>query len=362
MKRDKKNVLKHYTIAILFFCTLLSQPAWAEEKQEFQIKDLIFEHLEDAYKWYFFTWKETDVSLYLPVIVQSPRGEWVVFSSSHLEKGKIYKGFYIAQEGNYKHKIVTTNSAGEEIRPWDFSITKNVLAIFISIGIMLTSFLALARWYKKDRLQPPGGFLGMLEIVILSIQDEVIKPSIGKEYERYAPFLLTTFFFVLINNLMGLIPLFPGGANVTGNITITFFLSLIVFLLININGNKHYWKEIFWPDTPTWLKFPVPLMPIIELWSVLMKPAALMVRLFANIMAGHSMTLGLISLIFISAAMGPAANAGLSVASILFSTFIGFIELLISVIQAYVFVLLSSVFIGMSRQKAEDSEEENSES
>jgi F-type H+-transporting ATPase subunit a len=358
MKRKKTNIVKRYIIAVVLFCSFLSFSVSAAEKKEFQIKDLIFEHIEDSYKWHFFTWNETDVSLYLPVIVRSQSGKWHIFSSSKLEKEIEYNGFYIAKEGTYKHKIVTLDSEGKEVRPWDFSITKNVLAIFFSIILMLACFLSLAKWYKHDRLQPPRGFLGLLEIVILSIQDDVIKPSIGKGYERYAPFLLTTFFFILINNLMGLIPIFPGGANVTGNITITFFLSFIVLLLINLNGNKHYWKDVFWPDTPTWLKFPIPLMPVMELWGVLMKPAALMVRLFANMMAGHSMILGLISLIFISAAMGPIANTGLSAAAIAFSVFISFIELLVSIIQAYVFVLLSSVFIGISRQKSEDSIEE----
>jgi len=253
------------------------------------------------------------------------------------------------------------NVGGQEIKPWNFSVTKNVVAMVFSIIVMLVSILSLAKWYKGGRLKPPGGFLGMLEVVVLSIQEEVIKPSIGEGYQRYYPFLLTAFFFILTNNLLGLIPIFPGGANVTGNIAVTFFLSIITFLMINLNGNKHYWKEIFWPDVPMWLKIPVPLMPVMELWGVLMKPAALMIRLFANVMAGHSMILGLISLIFLSASMGAAANAGMSVVAIAFSVFISFLELLVSVIQAYVFVLLSAVFIGMSRVKPIPEEEEQTE-
>lgn len=338
-------------------CLFITTSAQAEEKEEINIKDLIFEHLEDSYKWHFFTWKETDVSLHLPVIVRSKTGEWHLFSSSKLEKGASYKGFHIAKDGDYKHKIVEEDASGAEVRPIDLSITKNVLAMFVSIAIMLGSILSLANWYKKGRMKPPTGFLAMVEILVINIEEEVIKPCIGEGYQKYAPFLLTAFFFILINNLMGLIPIFPGGANVTGNIAITFFLSFITFLLININGNKHYWKEIFWPDVPTWLKFPVPLMPIMEFWGVLMKPAALMIRLFANVMAGHSMILGLICLIFISVSMGPVANTAMSTVAILFSIFITFVELLVSVIQAYVFVLLSAVFIGMSRVKAEATEE-----
>ena len=331
--------------------------AQAEEKEELSIKDLIFEHLGDSYQWHFISYNEKDVSLYLPVIVRSESGKWHVFSSSRLEKGASYKGFHIAHDGNHKHKIVEKNGSGSEIRPLDLSITKNVMAMFFSIIIILACILPVARWYKDGRIKPIGGFPGMIEVVILNIHDEVIKPCIGEDYKRYSAFLLTAFFFILVNNFMGLIPVFPFGANVTGNITITFFLALITFLLININGNKHYWKEIFWPDVPTWLKFPFPMMPIIEFWGVLMKPAALMVRLFANIMAGHSMLLGLTCLIFISVSMGAAANAGMSFIAIAFSVFISFIEILVSLIQAYVFVLLSSVFIGTSRIKAEHNEE-----
>ena len=360
MKTNIKNIksiikLLPVIILLLIFGTLQVQ---AEEKEDLNIKDLIFEHLGDSYKWHFFTWGEKDVSLYLPVIVRSEKGSWHVFSSSRLEKGASYEGFYVAHEGDYKHKIVEKSSSGAEVRPWDFSITKNVLAMIVSIIIMLASIMSLAKWYKGGRLKPPGGFLAMVEILVINIQEEVIKPCIGEGYEKYSNFLLTTFFFILINNLMGLIPLFPGGANVTGNIAITFFLSFITFLLININGNKHYWKEIFWPEVPTWLKFPVPLMPVMEFWGVLMKPAALMIRLFANVMAGHSMILGLICLIFISVKMGVIANISMSAVAIVFSIFISFIELMVSVIQAYVFVLLSAVFIGMSRVKERHVEED----
>lgn len=351
MNKNIKYLIR--CLSAIFIIFFLNIPVHAQEKEELNIKDLIFEHLGDSYKWHFFTWKETDFSLYLPVIVRSGSGEWHAFSSSRLEKGNSYNGFHIAHDGEYKHKIVEENENGEMVRPLDISITKNVLAMFVSIAIMLGSILSLAKWYRRDRIRPPEGFLAMVEILVLNIQDEVIKPCIGKGYEKYSPFLLTAFFFILINNLMGLIPIFPGGANVTGNIAITFFLSFITFLLININGNKHYWKEIFWPEVPTWLKFPVPLMPVMEFWGVLMKPAALMIRLFANVMAGHSMILGLICLIFISVSMGPVANASMSVVAIAFSIFISFVELLVSVIQAYVFVLLSAVFIGMSRVKAE---------
>ena len=351
MKISIKNISKLLVLFVLFF--FVSPAAQAEEKEKLQIKDFIFEHLGDSYKWHFVKLKDKDISLYLPVIVRSESGQWHIFSSSRLENEVSYEGFHIAHDGDYAHKIVETSNTGAIVRPWDISITKNVLAMFVSIVIMLASFMPLARWYRSGNRKPKGGYLGGVEMVLLMIQDDVIKPCIGEGYQKFAPFLLTAFFFILVNNLMGLIPIFPGGANVTGNIAITFFLSFITMLLININGNKHYWKEIFWPDVPTWLKFPVPLMPVMEFWGVLMKPAALMIRLFANVMAGHSMLLGLICLIFISVSMGVAANIGMSAIAIVFSVFISFIELLVSVIQAYVFVLLSAVFIGMSRTKPE---------
>ena len=355
MKRSIKNIIRSFSFTILF-CFLIF-PVNAEDHAELSIKELIFEHIGDSYKWNFFTYKEKDVSLYLPVIVRSESGSWHIFSSSRLEKGGSYEGFHIAHDGDYKHKIVEKTGSGAEVRPLDLSITKNVFSMFVSIIIMMACILPVAIWYKDGRIKPIGGFPGIIEVVILNIHDEVIKPCVGEDYRRYAPYLLTAFFFVLTNNFMGLIPLFPFGANLTGNITITFFLAFITFLMININGNKHYWKEIFWPDVPTWLKFPVPMMPIIELWGVLMKPAALTIRLFANIMAGHSMLLGLTCIIFITASMGALANTGMSFLAIIFSIFISFIEILVSLIQAYVFTLLSSVFIGLSRIKEEHHEE-----
>jgi len=177
----------------------------------------------------------------------------------------------------------------------------------------------------------------------------VIKPCVGIHYKKYAPYLLTVFFFIFINNLMGLIPIFPGGANVTGNIAITFVLALITFLLVNIFGSKEYWREILWPDVPLWLKAPIPLIPIIELVGIFTKPFALMVRLFANMLAGHSIVLGLTCLIFVTVSMGNAMNTSMTVVSVVFSVFIGIVELLVAYIQAYIFTMLSAVFIGLAR-------------
>ena len=197
----------------------------------------------------------------------------------------------------------------------------------------------------------PKGFVGAMEIFIMDINDNIIKSAIGKGYEKYAPYLLTVFFFILINNFMGLIPFFPGGANTTGNIAVTLVLALCTFAAISFSGTKEYWKEILWPDVPTWMKIPLPLMPAIEIFGVFTKPFALMIRLFANIMAGHTIILGLTSLIFVTVAMGAATNIGMSALSILLTAFMLFVELIVAYIQAYVFTLLSAVFIGLSRVK-----------
>jgi len=209
--------------------------------------------------------------------------------------------------------------------------------------------MAVARSLSRNPLKPGKGFIGMMEMFILSVNDEVIKPSIGKDYERYAPYLLTVFFFIFTNNLMGLIPVFPGGANVTGNIAVTMVLALITYLTVNLTGTKEYYKDILWPDVPTWLKAPIPLMPVIEIVGTLTKPFALMIRLFANIMAGHSIVLGLTMLIFVTVSMGSAVNSTMTFVSVIFTVFIDFVELLIAYIQAYVFTLLSAVFIGQAR-------------
>jgi F-type H+-transporting ATPase subunit a len=187
-------------------------------------------------------------------------------------------------------------------------------------------------------------------MLFLFIYDDVIKPIVGKDYRKFAPYLLTVFFFIFINNLLGLIPIFPGGANVTGNIAITLVLAVITFLITNIYGTKEYWKEIFWPDVPTWLKIPVPLMPLIEIIGIITKPFALMVRLFANMLAGHMIVLVLISLIFIfTMMMGAIAGGVVALVSVLFSVFMLLIDVLVCFIQAYVFTMLSAIFISMAR-------------
>jgi F-type H+-transporting ATPase subunit a len=232
-------------------------------------------------------------------------------------------------------------------------LTNTAFAIVFNALLTLAIFLSVAGWYKRHpKYAVPNGFVGMMEMFVMNIENDVIRKSIGKDYARYSPYLLTAFFFILINNVMGLIPIFPGGANTTGNIAVTCILATCTMLAINVFGNKAYWKEIFWPDVPMWLKAPAPLMPLIEIVGVISKPFALMIRLFANITAGHAIVLSLTTLIFVTVKMGVATNVGMTFFSVLLSVFMNCLELLVAYIQAYVFTILSAVFIGLSRSEA----------
>lgn len=319
--------------------------------EKVNVGDIVFSHIRDSYEWHITKWNNTEISVPLPVIVVSGERGWNMFLSSRFHDGAMFNGFYIAASGDNLGKIVERNASGEEVRPFDISITKNVFALLISSSLLIFIVMRVARWYKRRPLDVPGGWVGLMEMVILSIHDGVIKDNIGEDYKPYAPYLLTVFFFILINNLMGLIPIFPGGANVTGNIAITFVLALSTFVIVSLSGTKHYWKEIVWPDTPIFLKLPIPIMPFVNAFEVITKPFALMIRLFANIMAGHTIILGLTCLIFISVSMGVAINAGLTVVSIVFTVFMNLIELLVACIQAYIFTLLTAVYIGQAKVK-----------
>ena len=338
-------------LTCIFF---LSISVSAEEKKEsnVDVKEIVLGHMSDAYEWHITTWGGHHISIPLPVIVKSHNGGWHIFSSSrfHESENHHYMGFYV--DSKRQGKIY---EEGFDDRPWDFSITKDVVQIWINVLILLLIFIPCARWYKKHRIEDgaPKGMVGMMEVLVMSINDDVIKASIGeKHYRKYSPYLLTVFFFLLVTNLMGLLPIFPGGANVTGNITITFILALLTFLITNIFGNREYWKEIFWPEVPTWLKCPVPLMPVIELFGVFIKPIVLMVRLFANMLAGHAIAISLSCMIFIMFAlggwMGNLLGGIITPVSVAMSIFMMFLELLVCYIQAMVFTLLSAIYINMS--------------
>ncbi|MBP3715835.1 MAG: F0F1 ATP synthase subunit A [Phocaeicola sp.] len=343
-------------IVVVFFSLLALNVSVAQEEQGEDVNagEIVMEHISDSYEWHITKIGGTDIVIPLPVILYSHNSGWHLFSSHHLYPvGKEHEGFKIATEGDYEGKIVETSATGEEVRPIDISITKTVLALLINCLILVLIILGCARWYRNKKPEDPApkGFVGFMEMFIMMVENDVIKACIGKEYKRYSPYLLTAFFFIFVNNIMGIIPIFPGGANVTGNIAVTFVLALCTFIAVNVFGNKEYWKEILWPEVPTWLKFPVPIMPAIELFGIFTKPFALMIRLFANIMAGHSAILALTSIIFVTVSMGVVVNSLMTGVSFLFIIFMDCMEILVAFIQAYVFTMLSSVFIGLSRQE-----------
>ena len=344
------NELK-YIIATVF-CLFMFIPVQAEKYQgNVDAKEIVFEHIQDSYDWHITQFGDRHITIPILIIVYSEDTGWHAFSSSHLHHGHTYQGFKYATEGAYRGRVVEIKSNGEEVRPFDISITKTVLSLFINCLIVIGVILYTARWYKRSTPESPApkGFIGFMEMFIMMIEEDVIKSCVGKDYKKYSPYLLTAFFFIFINNLMGLLPVFPGGGNVTGNIAITFVLALCTFIAVNVFGTKEYWKEILWPDVPLWLKCPVPIMPAIELFGIFTKPFALMIRLFANIMAGHSIILALTSIVFVTASMGAVISTSMSIVSVLFSIFMNCVEILVAFIQAYVFTMLSAVFIGMSR-------------
>ncbi len=216
------------------------------EDKAFDPKRTIFEHLGDEYGWTIIG----KVTILLPVIVRDNGGEWYFFSSSRLADGKTYKGFHIAGEGAYEGKIVGVDATGNEYRPYDFSITKNAFSVMISGLITMLIVFSLVRFYKRKKFKAPRKGMGGLEMIVEMLYKEVIVSVLGKESKRYAPYLLTLFFFIFVSNMMGLIAVFPGGANVMGNMSITLVLALCTFVVINVSGTKEYWKEIFWPDVP----------------------------------------------------------------------------------------------------------------
>ena len=353
-----------YIVAAMVACfCLVYQPAVAsdvhtdepdaavqgEAAADVDVAELVFGHIGDSYGWHLTTWKGHHVTIPLPCIVHSSTG-WHVFMSSKLEHGHVYEGLFISED----NKIMEILPDGSIVRPFDISITKNVASLMISALLLIIIVLGTARWYKKhDAVQEgaPKGMAGLVEMLVTMVTDDLIKPSIDeKHYRKYTPFLLTVFFFIFLSNLLGIVPFFPGGANVTGNIAVTMVLALFSFFMVNLFADKHYWKEILWPDAPIFLKFPLPIMQIIEIFGMISKPFSLMVRLFANILAGHAMILGLVAVIFVTAKMGPVLSGSMTFITVIFGVFMDCLELLVAFIQAYVFTMLSAVFIGMSRQ------------
>lgn len=361
LKRSLSYCLVFTLVASLnIFTALAGEPSptdsLASEHQtteKFDPGSFIIDHIVDAHDWHILTTPSGHhVSIPLPVIIYSKTSGWHIFWSSAFHHGhREYNGFMLSTEGEYKGKILERNG-NEGFKPvyLDLSITKVVAGVLVSVIILLWIFLSVANRYRRLKTEAPKGVQSLLEPIIIFIRDEVAKPAIGEhKYEKFLPFLLTVFFFILLNNLVGLIPFFPFGVNVTGNIAVTMVLALFTFVITTINGNKHYWKEIYnAPGVPWWLKFPIPLMPLVELLGVFTKPFVLMIRLFANISAGHIVALGFLSLIFIFGAMSVWIGYGVSVISVFFTMFMILLDVLVSFIQAYVFTLLSALYFGMA--------------
>lgn len=317
------------------FPSLLNASSETHDEKEtggFNVGEVIFHHIQDSYDWHLMTINGEHISIPLPIILYIPGEGFDLFLSSAFHHG-IHNGFTL-----HHGKIV--HEQGKDF--YDVSITKNVASMLLSAIILLVIFLPMASKYKKGQIVPKG-IQGLLEPVIVFVRDEIAKPSIGHKYEKFMPFLLSVFFFIWLNDLMGLLPL---GANVTGNIAVTMCLALFTFVIVNINGNKNYWAHIFAPPG-----VPVPLYPImwaVEILGLFVKPIALMIRLFANVSAGHIVILSLISLIFMFAELSKVAGYGVSVVSVAFALFIYCLELLVAVLQAYIFTMLSAVFIGQA--------------
>lgn len=322
------------------------------EKEKFNPGKMILEHVLDAYEWHVLTLgegteHEKHISISLPVILYSSEKGLSVFSSGNFKnhethQAQVYNGYKL-EEGH-----IVSEDGSKFI---DLSITKTVFAILFSMALICFIFISVARAYTRNKDKAPKGLQSFMEPLILFVRDEVAIPSIGSHHkaEKYLPFLLTIFFFIFLNNLLGLIPFFPGGANVTGNIAVTMVLAVFTFLITSFSANKHYWLHIInTPGVPWWLKFPVPLMPIVEIIGVFSKPFVLMLRLFANITAGHIIALAFFSLIFIFGEMNTGLGYGVSILSVAFTIFMNFLELLVAFLQAYVFTLLSALYIGMA--------------
>ncbi len=334
------------------------------EPEAFNAGEMIIEHIVDSHEWHIMTIGHTHVSVPLPVILIYD-GKLTVFMSSKFHHGQAsHLGFKIEDLGSKKGKIVRVKEGTMETdenasRIIDLSITKTVLAIFFSAALLLIIFTSVARAYRRNKGGAPKGLQALLEPLIIFVRDDIAKAAIGgKSYEKYTPYLLTVFFFIFFNNLIGLIPFFPFGANVTGNIAVTGILAMFTFIITTFSANKNYWKHIYnAPGVPWWLKFPVPLMPFVEFLGVFTKPFVLMVRLFANITAGHIIILGFMSLIFIFGNIKGLMGAAVAPVSVAFGIFMGFLELLVAFIQAYVFTLLSALYFGMALEEHNHAEE-----
>jgi F-type H+-transporting ATPase subunit a len=352
---------KFLSIALAIFASvsvvLAEEPAHDHEHKEnkFNIGEMIMHHISDAHEWEF----AHGLAIPLPVIIYDDGLK--VFSSSnfyHSPEADHEHHIYPYKEAGYVlehehiYKIGADGKADKNSHVLDFSITKNVASMLLSAVLLLVIFLSVAKGFNKNKGKAPSGIQSFVEPIIIFIRDEVVKPSIGHGYEKYLPYMLTLFFFIWINNLLGLL---PGGANLTGNIAITLVLAIITFLIVHFNANKHYFLHLVKPTgVPAAL---LPLLVPVEIVGVFMKPISLMIRLFANITAGHIIILSLLGLIFMAKSLGSATTGwAVSPLIVFFSLFMNVIELLVAFLQAFIFTLLSSMYIGSAIEDNHDAD------
>lgn len=337
--------------------TFASDESDTKADKKFDPNEMIMHHVKDAHEFHIIDYKDKPISIPLPIILWTDNG-LVSFMSSefhHDDEGKVV----VEKEGSrfvkYHEKIFQLEEGATALlfdekhnptnasKPLDFSITRNVFMMWVSVLVLLFIFISAARVYKKSDSKVPTGIAGFVEPLIVFVRDEIARPMIGEhKYKKYMPYLLTIFFFIWINNIFGLIPIL-NGANLSGNIAFTLTLAVFTFIITTFSGNKNYWKHIFWmPGVPVPMK--LFLMPI-ELIGIFTKPISLMIRLFANITAGHIIILALMSLIFIF------ETVWVSPISVLFSLFITVIEIVVTAIQAYIFTILSALYFGMATEE-----------
>jgi F-type H+-transporting ATPase subunit a len=321
-------------------------------EEKFDAGKMIMEHVADAHDWHL--WGHTSIPL--PIIIYSSEKGLDIFSSSKFNHGHDdYNGYRL--EHNTVVAVNEDGTVNEELSAnlWDISITKNTASLFISLILMLFIFISAAKAYTRNPNTAPKGIQAIIEPIIIFVRDDIAKASIGPKYKKFMPFLLTVFFFIWINNLLGLVPIFPGGANLTGNIAVTLSLAVFTFIIILINANKNYWMHVFaMPGVPVWVLF---LLTPIEILGVFLRPFVLMVRLFANMTAGHIIALSFFSLIFIFGEMNVVAGYGVSIFSLAFTLFMTCLELLVAFLQAYVFTLLSAIYFGSAVEEHHHAEE-----
>lgn len=349
MKKIRKIAVKSVFLSVLFiffttFHAYSNNENAGGEKKKLDIKAHIFGHVSDSYDWHLFNWGEHPISVPLPVILyNTTHGKLDVFLSSKFHHGhEPYSNYEMFLDPKSSIQRIKSIDGSSFI---DISIKKNVLCLFISIALLMVILTNVAKKYKQHGPnKAPSGFQNALEPIISFIQDNVAKPFLGNKYAYYMPFLLTIFFFIWLNNMLGLLPF---GFNLTGNIAVTLVLALVFFVVMLAKSNKSFWGHIFNPPgVPLGVKFI--LVPIEVLSNLMIKPVALAIRLFANIFAGHTIILSIILLIFIFAELSAVAGVSFIPVSVGFSIFMFFLELLVAAIQAFIFTNLTAVFIGQA--------------